>query len=619
MHATVRKPTPTEPVSPSFCDGIKINGVEKAFLWQHFSQAPSCPTRVVIQKAAEHHLTISVSLRQINRLRAEWELSRPKGRPRHSTGRGSELMPANTVHVMPRMSFVGVHLFLHWLEQQNALGPVLSQLSLAIEAYKMAHPDDDFVLLHHRQQTLFWRFVALLLAPLLGIERLIEFDRREHPLASLLGHTYHSSSLNQFLAQLERIDAAQALMPCLVPESAGRTAYIDGHMIAFWSPLSMHKGKITMLGRIMAGSQAVVTHNDDGYGIFVAYHPPDMHLSHVIIDYCQQVVQATGIEVFIIDREVNSLKMAQAFSQKDWGLLSMLDSNEHQGLESFEATEVDQLSDGSRVYEARWKAPRPKDPRRFVVVVSADGGVLVYWGTPKVRQCLAPNAWPEVYRKRSELQENSFKRMIDHGALKINYGRKKIWGPDRHQQRRQAEVLGALDKANEKVAKQTDELEVQQQKVLDSEAKGHGKRLEQRQDKLQQLQGELSVVESKQQQLQQQVETLEPLGQRADRDFRKQTIMTFRSLFLENLLMAFMSALGSVMATPVSLEGVLALLFQRSGLRIETPEKVIYWVNSTGLSASNRRVLEEIVKGLCGMDLRVDGKAIEVEARDMPP
>jgi hypothetical protein len=133
-----------------------------------------------------------------------------------------------------------------------------------------------------------------------------------------------------------------------------------------------------------------------------------------------------------------------------------------------------------------------------VVVVSADGGVLVYWGTPKVRQCLAPNAWPEVYRKRSELQENSFKRMIDHGALKINYGRKKIWGPDRHQQRRQAEVLGALDKANEKVAKQTDELEVQQQKVLDSEAKGHGKRLEQRQDKLQQLQGELSVVESKQ-------------------------------------------------------------------------------------------------------------------------
>ena len=277
------------------------------------------------------------------------------------------------------------------------------------------------------------------------------------------------------------------------------------------------------------------------------------------------------------------------------------------------------LSDGSRVYEARWKAPRPKDPRRFVVVVSADGGVLVYWGTPKVRQCLAPNAWPEVYRKRSELQENSFKRMIDHGALKINYGRKKIWGPDRHQQRRQAEVLGALDKANEKVAKQTDELEVQQQKVLDSEAKGHGKRLEQRQDKLQQLQGELSVVESKQQQLQQQVETMEPLGQRADRDFRKQTIMTFRSLFLENLLMAFMSALGSVMATPVSLEGVLALLFQRSGLRIETPEKVIYWVNSTGLSASNRRVLEEIVKGLCGMDLRVDGKAIEVEARDMPP
>jgi len=38
--------------------------------------------------------------------------------------------------------------------------------------------------------------------------------------------------------------------------------YVDGHMMAYWSRLPMHKGKITMLGRIMAGSQAVIAHDE---------------------------------------------------------------------------------------------------------------------------------------------------------------------------------------------------------------------------------------------------------------------------------------------------------------------------------------------------------------------
>ena len=48
--------------------------------------------------------------------------------------------------------------------------PVVARLQQAIEAYKRAHPDDDFALLHHREQTLLRRFQALFFAPLLGIE-----------------------------------------------------------------------------------------------------------------------------------------------------------------------------------------------------------------------------------------------------------------------------------------------------------------------------------------------------------------------------------------------------------------------------------------------------------------
>ncbi len=111
----------------------------------------------------------------------------------------------------------------------------------------------------------------------------------------------------------------------------------------------MHKGKITMLGRIMAGSQAVIAHDAAGHAVFVAYYPPDLHLSRVIVAYCEQVAQATGSTVFVIDRAANSVALAQAFDNQDLGLLCMLDDNEHAGLGSFEATEVETLEDGTKV------------------------------------------------------------------------------------------------------------------------------------------------------------------------------------------------------------------------------------------------------------------------------
>jgi hypothetical protein len=42
-------------------------------------------------------------------------------------------------------------------------------------------------------------------------------------------------------------------------------------MMASWSRLAMHKGNITMLGRIMAGSQAVIAHDQSGQAVFVEY------------------------------------------------------------------------------------------------------------------------------------------------------------------------------------------------------------------------------------------------------------------------------------------------------------------------------------------------------------
>lgn len=56
--------------------------------------------------------------------------------------------------------------------------------------------------------------------------------------------------------------------------------------------------------------------------------------------------------------------------------------------------------------------------------------------------------------------------------------------------------------------------------MAESEAKGHGKRLEQPQDKLVIVQQELKDAKGRQAKLFEQVDTLGPAGQRADRDFR---------------------------------------------------------------------------------------------------
>jgi hypothetical protein len=292
-------------------------------------------------------------------------------------------------------------------------------------------------------------------------------------------------------------------MRVLVAEHTGEIIYVDGHMIAYWSRRSMHKGKITMLGRIMAGSQAVMAHDATGQAVFLAYHPPDIHLSRVILAYCEQVAQETGSDVFVIDRAVNSVALAQAFDQQELGLLCMLNDHEHAGLTSFEATQIDTLEDGTQVYSGPWKESRPEDPRCFVIVEPPEGKTLVYWGTPKVEAVLEKRAWPQAYRQRNEIQE---------------------------------------------------------------------------------------------------------------------LIMTLRTLFLENLLRAFMAALLATLPTPVSLQRVLSLLFERRGALMEMPTHAVYWVNSAGLSLSSRRLLGEIIEGLGAMGLQDQrGKPIYVRLKEMPP
>ncbi|MCP4149972.1 MAG: hypothetical protein GY757_19655 [bacterium] len=497
-------------------------------------------------------------------------------------------------------------------------------LKMAIELHVEENPTDSFPLLSHKDETLMRRFKALFYAPLFHVGKLIEYDVKEHALESVIGRGFLSSTLNQFLAQLERIDAAPQLMNSLIPLDVHGDCicFIDGHMIPFWSRVSMHKGKITMLGRIMPGSQAVVAHIETGEAVYFDYYSPDMRLPSIILDYCAEIAALTGINIFVIDREVNSAGMGRAFTENGWGLLSMLDNNEYTDLSDWDTEYVGKLEDGSEVYSGRWsgeKKNKTDDPRIFVLV-EKDGKLLPYWGTKAVEEKVPYLDWPGLYSQRTENQENSFKRMKEHGALDVNFGTKKIVSEDRHHQRKIEKLNGKLVNAEERAAKKKEKIEEQEKKVRESEIKGHGKRLEQRRNRLAVINADYAKAASKQEDITKSIDGLGPPGERADRDFRKQSIMTFRTLLLENSLIAFMSLLMANItgALSMNLDSLIKLLFERSGGFFETPSELVYLVNMNGLSKSNRVIMLELIEGMNRMEIKRDGKPVSVRAKGQP-
>jgi hypothetical protein len=254
-----------------------------------------------------------------------------------------------------------------------------------------------------------------------------------------------------------------------------------------------------------------------------------------------------------------------------------------------------------------------------VIVEPTEGKTVVYWGTPKLKAALEATEWPRVYRERTEMQANSCKRLIDHGALETNDGRKKIVGPDRQQQRKRASLAASLETAQQRVEKKAEALHEPLAKVEESTSQGQSKRLAQRQQALVRVAQELEEAQNHQAKLVDPVDALGPPKERADRDFRTQTIMTCRTLLLENALMAFMAVLLGSLQSTGSCACVFHMLFERSGASLETAAEIVYWVNTAGLSLPYRRLLKEVVDGLGAMDLRQRGKPIRVCLKDMPP
>ncbi len=588
---------------------------------------PGITSSAVFQKMQSNNDPLYITERHLNRVRSLWALSRKRGRPKTS-----ELQEINSAEIEnskkkreiiafePNLRDVGLHLFHEYLESHNYFGNVLNVLKNAIESYTENNPDDGwFPLQTHKDDTLISRFQALFFAPLMDIGKLTEFDSKQHCLKEVIGKAYQSPTLTEFLCGLERIDAGNHLLELLIPQEPGTFCYIDGHMIAFWSKESMHKGKITMLGRIMSGSNALVAHDDKGRAIYIEYHPPDIHMSNIILDYCKHIKDSIGIDLFVIDREVNSLEIALDFDHNGLGLMSMLNSNQYKSLSDWGYRYIGKQADGSKIYAGQWRdeKKRREDPRHFVILDTGKK-LLPYWGNDKLYKSTPAIKWPELYAERTELQENSFKRMKNHGALEINYGIKKIWGPDRHQERKNKDLYNNLTIIQENKQKKIKAIDLQKSKVKESETKNHPKMLPARKKKLEKLEKEHDETRVKEQKIKDKIEDNGPPKERADRDFRKQLIMTIRTLCLENILMKFFNKLLQNIDLIIGLDSFIDMFFNRTGSYYETDLKVTYSFDCEGLSKACLTKMKTIIKGYNDMKLKRNGKIIEVKIRGVP-
>jgi hypothetical protein len=223
-----------------------------------------------------------------------------------------------------------------------------------------------------------------------------------------------------------------------------------------------------------------------------------------------------------------------------------------------------------------------------------------------------------LYRQRADIQENTFKHTIAHCALDTNYGNKVIWGSDRIQARELAELQTKQVKLQAKEQNLQQLAAAQNDKIRDSAAKGHGQLLAKRQAKLVQYQSQQIQLKSKLTSLEEQKIKLGEPRQRADRDLRKQTIMTFRSLFLENAIRTFFNLLAVFLTIRIDLEVFLELFFFRPGYLVETESQLLYYMDDKNLSSQYQNILRQLVAGFNALAISQREKRLKLEIAASP-
>jgi hypothetical protein len=201
--------------------------------------------------------------------------------------------------------------------------------------------------------------LALLSLPLVtenGRVRSID-NPRGNALAYLCGYNYKAATLNTYLNQLKYLQISQTLIATTAQfwiefwrrrtrAEAAEAAeplfvcyYLDGNTKALWSSKSCHKGKVTMLGRVMNCLEQVFIHDGYGHPIYVMTCHGHAHLGNHVLsmmekigDYVKETttsedpVSVTTIVIF--DGGGNGVRTLRELCHSDYHFITILDANQ---------------------------------------------------------------------------------------------------------------------------------------------------------------------------------------------------------------------------------------------------------------------------------------------------
>jgi len=176
---------------------------------------------------------------------------------------------------------------------------------------------------------------------------------RGNALKYLCGVNYKASTLNKHLSELKYLQLSNELIEATakfwidlwgkrnMSNSIFACYYIDGNTKALWSSKSCHKGKVTMLGRVMNCLEQVFIHDGQGHPIYFQTFNGHADLGKnalKMMDTLSEYLEATTTlegqftvnRILIMDAAGNGVKTLRELSDSDsdYYYITMLDSNQ---------------------------------------------------------------------------------------------------------------------------------------------------------------------------------------------------------------------------------------------------------------------------------------------------
>jgi len=171
---------------------------------------------------------------------------------------------------------------------------------------------------------------------------------RGSALQYLCGFDYKASALDKFLRDLKYLKVSDGLLEATAQfwinfwsskrgqDTLFACYYIDGNTKALWSSKPCHKGKVTMLGRVMNCLEQVFIHDGQGHPLYfrtfnghadLGKHA--LQMMDKVTDYlndCTTVAQCSVNRILIMDAAGNGVKTLREL--KGYYYITILDSNQ---------------------------------------------------------------------------------------------------------------------------------------------------------------------------------------------------------------------------------------------------------------------------------------------------